>query len=372
MKKGEHIDKFFLWTTLSILIIGIFMFISASLGILPKSRSLFYSVIFTQVAFGLGGGLLAMYITYKIPYTFWKKYSLYFFVASIGLTLLVFVPGLGISHGGAERWVSFGSFSFQPVEFLKLSFIMYFSAWLAWYKSRNKDMKTGLLVFCGLFLLVAFILLKQPDTKSLILLLLAGVPMLFIAGLDWKYIALVFVGVLVGFAMLVFFKPYLWERVNTFINPKNDLKGSSYQINQSLIAIGSGKLLGRGYGQSVQKFSYLPEPQGDSIFAVIGEEFGFVGTTVIVILFLIFALRGLRIANRAPDMFSRLLVIGIVILIVAQSYLNIAALTGVFPLTGVPLVFISHGGTSLLFSLAAVGIVLQISKHRIALQKTTK
>ena len=162
----------------------------------------------------------------------------------------------------------------------------------------------------------------------------------------------------------VAFTPYLQQRVKTFIDPAQDPRGSSYQIQQSLIALGSGGIVGRGFGQSIQKFNYLPEPQGDSIFAVLGEEMGFVGTISIIILYCIFALRGFRIANNSPDLFSRLLVSGIVILITVQSFMHIAAITGVFPLTGVPLVFMSHGGTSLMIYLIAVGVVLQISKSQ--------
>jgi cell division protein FtsW len=193
--------------------------------------------------------------------------------------------------------------------------------------------------------------------------------MFFVSGIEWKYLAGIFVIGVVGFAILVAFKPYLFERVKTFLDPSHDPQGSSYQAQQSLIAIGSGGFFGRGFGQSIEKFSYLPEPQGDSIFSVIGEEFGFIGTSLVVLLFVAFALRGLRIANRAPDQFSRLLVIGIVILFITQSFLNIAALIGVFPLTGVPLVFISQGGTSLMFALAGIGIILQVSKNSTAVAK---
>jgi len=152
--------------------------------------------------------------------------------------------------------------------------------------------------------------------------------------------------------------------VKTFIDPSQDPRGSSYQIQQSLIALGSGGILGRGFGQSIQKFSYLPEPQGDSIFAVLGEELGFVGAFITILLYSFFALRGLRIANNSPDLFSRLLVSGIVILIITQSFMNIASIIGVIPLTGVPLVFMSHGGTSLMIYLIAMGIVLNISKFQ--------
>ena len=211
--------------------------------------------------------------------------------------------------------------------------------------------------------IIAGILLKQPDTKSLILIVVTGSSMLLMAGTPWKYLISSFVGIGILFGSLVFFTPYLQDRVKTFINPSSDPRGSSYQIQQSLIAIGSGGILGRGLGQSIQKFSYLPEPQGDSIFAVIGEELGFVGGVSIIFLYIIFALRGLYIANRSPDQFSRLLVSGIVILITAQSFMNIASIVGVFPLTGVPLVFMSQGGTALMIYLASMGIVLQISKY---------
>jgi cell division protein FtsW len=189
--------------------------------------------------------------------------------------------------------------------------------------------------------------------------------MLFVSNVPMKYILGIGVSVILGLAVLVTFTPYLQERVQTFLDPSQDSQGSSWQIQQSLIAIGSGGTFGRGFGQSIQKFSYLPEPQGDSIFAVLGEELGFVGSIVVIILYGLFALRGLRVANNSPDLFSKLLVVGIVTMITAQSFMNIASITGVFPLTGVPLVFMSHGGTSLMIYLMAIGIVLQISKFQV-------
>jgi cell division protein FtsW len=166
------------------------------------------------------------------------------------------------------------------------------------------------------------------------------------------------------FVTLAFTTPYLHQRVETFLHPANDPTGSSYQLQQSLIAIGSGEVRGRGFGQSIQKFNYLPEPQGDSIFAVIGEEFGFIGSALIVLLYILFAMRGLWIARRSADSFSGLLAAGLVILITLQAFMNIASIVGLFPLTGVPLVFMSQGGTSLMISLGAIGIILGISKER--------
>ena len=213
--------------------------------------------------------------------------------------------------------------------------------------------------------IIALVLLKQPDTKSIILITTTSMVMLFVSGTPIKHIVGLFGGALIGFAILVYFTPYLQERVQTFINPSANSQTSSYQLQQSLIAVGSGGILGRGLGQSVQKFNYLPEPQGDSIFAVIGEELGFVGASLIVLLFVAFIFRGFRIATRnAPDSFSKLLVIGLVTIMTAQSFMNIASTTGVFPLTGVPLVFVSHGGTALLLSLGMVGIILNISRFQ--------
>ncbi len=363
MKKGE-IDKIFFGILITLVIIGAIMFTSASLGILAKNESKFYAVIFNQFVFGLAGGLVALYFGLKIPYKFWRTYSLPLFVASILITTLVFVPKLGSSHGGARRWVDIFGISFQPVEFLKIGFILYFAAWLSWVKGRIDDVRLSVLPLVILLSIIALILLKQPDTKSIILITITAICMLFVSGVKWKYILGLFGIALLGFFILVSFKPYLKERINTFINPSQNSSTSSYQLQQSLIAVGSGGIFGRGLGQSIQKFNYLPEPQGDSIFAVVGEELGFLGSIILILLYVAFALRGYRIAYHAPDSFSKLLVIGIITMITAQSFMNIASIIGVFPLTGVPLVFISHGGTALFLSLAMMGLVLNVSRFQ--------
>ena len=363
--KEKKVDKFFLTIVILLICLGVAMFISASLGFLTRNEKTFYSVLFTQLVLGLGIGLIGMYFSFKINYKNWRKYSLYIFLGSILITSLVFIPGLGWSHGGAERWIKLGPLgTFQPVELLKFGFIIYFAAWLSWAKNKVKDFKFSILPLIIMLGIIATVLLKQPDTKSLILIIITGLSMIFFANVPMKYIFGLFFVSIITLAVLVFYTPYLQKRVQTFIDPSNDPRGSSYQIQQSLIAIGSGGIFGHGFGQSVQKFNYLPEPQGDSIFAVLGEELGFIGTVFTILLYVFFALRGLRIANRSPDLFSRLLVCGIVILIAAQSFMNIASITGVIPLTGVPLVFMSQGGTSLMIYLIALGVVLQISKYQ--------
>lgn len=362
-KKQKPFDKYLFWIVIIIAGSGLLFFVSASLGILARSEDKFYGVLFNQIIFGFIGGLIALYFCTRIHYTFWRKYSFYIFIGALALTLAVFIPGIGFEHGGARRWISLGPVSFQPAEFLKIAFIIYFSAWLAWTRKRQEDVKFRIIPLVIMLGVVALALLRQPDTKSLILITVAACGMLFTSGVSWKKIIII-IGLGIGaIVFLAFVRPYVMERIKTFINPANDPRGSSYQLRQSLIAIGSGGTFGRGLGQSVQKFNYLPEPQGDSIFAVIGEEFGFLGTTILLILYVFFAIRGFKIALRAPDTFSRYLVVGLIVLLTAQSFLNIASLVGLFPLTGVPLVFISHGGTSLMIALAAVGIILNVSRY---------
>jgi len=362
MKKEQHIDKIFFGIVATLVFIGIIIFTSASLGILAKNPTKFYGVLFSQLVPGLLLGLIAMYLTSRIPYKFWREYSLIIFIISILLTILVFIPSIGLSHGGASRWISIFGISVQPVEFLKIAFVIYFASWLSWVKNKVRDIKFSILPLLIMLGIITAILLKQPDTKSVILIATTAIVMLFVSGAPWKKILLIFSVLIIAFVIFASFKPYLKERMKTFLNPSLDPSGSSYQLQQSLIAIGSGGIFGRGLGQSIQKFNYLPEPQGDSIFAVIGEELGFIGTVGLIILYLAFTFRGYRIGYYAPDSFSKLFTIGLITLFTAQAFMNIASIIGVFPLTGVPLVFISHGGTSLLITLASLGIVLNISK----------
>ena len=207
------------------------------------------------------------------------------------------------------------------------------------------------------------LLLLQPDHGTFLSIYASAVVMLIVAGIRWRDLAIL-VGIsIVLLAIIIAFKPYVLDRLTTFINPENDPYGSSYQVRQALIAIGSGGVVGKGFGQSVQKFSYLPEPIGDSIFAVLSEEFGFVGSFAVIAAFFVFAARGLMMATRSKDSFARLAIIGLVIMIVSQSFINIGTMLGVFPLTGVPLAFISHGGTALMFTLFEVGLILQLSRY---------
>ena len=314
--------------------------------------------------FGIVGGGIALFLTSQIFYRNWRKYAFYIFVATLILTLCVFIPGLGMEHGGAQRWIRLGGFSFQPAELLKIGFIIYMATWLSGVQKLIGTFRHGTLPFVGITAAVAVVMLLQPDTDTFLIMGVAATAMFITAGGSWRDVALMALAGVVLLAVLAFTRPYIMDRFTTFLDPASDPQGSGYQIQQSLIAIGSGGINGRGFGQSIQKFEYLPEPIGDSIFAVYSEEFGFIGSALLVILLAFFTFRGYKIASHATDLFGMLLVVGFMTLIVTQAFLNIAAMLALAPLMGLPLPFISHGGTALLATLASVGIVLNVSKYQ--------
>lgn len=359
----RSVDRILLTIVLCLLSAGLLIFFSASLGTLARSASKFDNLILSQLVFGLLGGGVAMYVTSRIKYQFWRRHAFWIFLATIGLALLVFVPGIGMEHGGARRWIDLGITTFQPGEALKFGVVVYIAAWFASFQKRVNSPLFGFLPFLIMLGITGGLLLAQPDTGTFMIAVAAGMAMLIAAGGRWRHIFLVIllgVGLIAGMAV---WKPYVRDRISTLIH-LDDFQGSGYQVRQSLIAIGSGEFFGKGFGQSVQKFNYLPEAQGDSIFAVAAEEFGFIGASLLVILYLLFALRGLWISAHAPDVFGGLLSVGIVILLTAQSFINIGSMLNLLPLTGVPLMFVSHGGTALLIAMAEVGILLNISRYR--------
>lgn len=358
------VDKWFLFCVLALVLCGFFVFTSASMGLLARNTATLSSVAFNHIVFGIVGGGLAALIMSKIHYRFWRKHAFWIFLATLIITLLVFIPHIGFKHGGAYRWILIGPFSFQPSELLKLGYLIYLAAWLSGMKDRVASMSKGIIPFLAISGVTGAILLAQPDTDTFMVMFAAGAAMLFAAGAKVRHLIIIaLIGVL-AVGILAWQRPYVMSRIKTFMDPSKDPQGSGYQIQQSLIAIGSGQIVGRGFGQSVQKFNFLPEPVGDSIFAVAAEEFGFAGSVLLILLISFFTLRGLKIGIKAPDSFGGLLTIGIVILIASQSFLNIGAMLGVMPLSGLPLIFVSQGGTAMLFALAGIGIVLNISKYQ--------
>jgi len=362
MAKHKKSDRILLIIITLILLFGLVIFFSASLGLLARDGARFGSVVSSQLGLGVvAGGIFAIIVS-NISYKKWGRYSFWIFLFTLILTLAVFIPGIGFSHGGARRWISIGNQTMQPAEFLKIAYIIYLSAWIANVKKKIKTKKYGLLPFLIISGSAAAVLLAQPDTGTTILMLGAGAAIYFMSGANLKHILVVgFMG-LIAIAILLLMKPYLLQRVTTYINPAADSLGAGYQIQQSLIAIGSGGIAGRGFGQSLQKFNYLPEPIGDSIFAVAAEEFGFIGAFILIFLFSALLFRGYQLSLRTRDTFGGLLMLGLVILITAQSFFNMAAMLGILPLSGLPLIFVSHGGTAMFFALFSVGIILNISK----------
>lgn len=359
----KPIDRFFLFSVGALTIVGFVIFLSASLGLLAQNGASFGTIALKQ-SISLTIGIVLFFVFSRIKYARIRKYAFFVFLGSIIVNLLLFIPNLTLYHGGASRWVDIGFVSFQPSEFLKIAFIIYIAAWANFAKDRIKSMKFGLLPYLMVTGILSLLLLAQSDTDTLVIIGFTGMVMLVIAGLPWKHAVLAVALFAIGLGAVIWFRPYALERVKTYLDHGNDSQGAGYQINQSLIAIGSGQLAGRGFGQSVQKFGYLPEPIGDSIFAVAAEEFGFIGSIVLLALYVSLAISSFRIGTRAPDTFGGLLAIGISILIIIESFMNMAAMLGLIPLSGLPLLFVSHGGTALIIVLAASGIVANVSKYQ--------
>ncbi len=369
MPEKRTFDKTFAIIVAVLIALGFFLFISASLGLFAKEGGAqFSSIFFSQFVFGLGLGLVSLFTLSKIHYRKYKKYTLYIFLASLIVSCLVFVPGLGFEHNGAHRWLSIVGVSFQPAEFLKLAFVLYFATLLSAFKPKFNQWRYSILPISGLLFLVSIISYLQPDYGTLIIIGITAIAMLFASGVRLKHFFTIISLAIIGVIPIIYLKPYILQRLMTFFKPDGDLLGAGYQINQSLIAIGSGGFFGKGFGKSVQKFGSLPEAIGDSIFSVTAEEWGFIGASFLILLFFLFTYRGLKIATCSRDSFGGLLVVGLVILIASQSFVNMGSMLGVFPMIGMPLLFISHGGTALFFTLAEVGIILNVSKY----QKLTK
>lgn len=364
MNNQKGVDTTFLALVAILTATGFLIFLSAALGLLSRSGASYSSVVFSQFVLGIIGGGIALYVLSNVHYRIYRKHALLIFVFGLLATMSVFIPGLGMEHAGATRWIDLGFTTIQPSEFLKLAYIVYLGTWLSNMRKNVGDWKFGLGPFCAISGITGIVMLLQPDTDTFLILGTAGMAMFVVAGARMRDLAIITLAAGLLVALLAFTRPYVMERMLTFLDPAADPLGSGYQINQSLIAIGSGGITGRGFGQSIQKFEYLPEPIGDSIFAVYSEEFGLIGVTFLLTLFAALGVRGFMIASRAADMFGVLLVIGIMTTILTQAFLNIGAMLGVAPLSGLPLPFVSHGGTALFVTLAAMGIILNVSKFR--------
>src|SRR4030042_1484256 len=350
------------------LIVVIFLLIILGLVILSNASGIIsieikgnpYYYLIHQLLYGVGPGLIILFICQKINYKFWRKISLVIFFGSLVLMILVFIPGLGYYHAGAQRWFTWGPIFIQPSDFLKLGFVIYLSAFLS--KKENKKINT-LIPFLAIMILAGALLVFQPDAGTLGVIAIVGFVIYFLSGAKLYQWLAVLISYIIGFFALIKFFPYRMAGFMVFLHPNLDPKGISYQINQALIAIGSGGILGVGLGYSQQKYHYLPEPMGDSIFAIFAEEAGFIGAIIILSLFLLFGFKGLKISKKAPDDFGKLLAAGITSWLLIQALINISAITGLIPLTGVPLPFVSYGGSAFVAVLSGMGIPINISKY---------
>ena len=357
-------DRVFVVLVVVIVLLGFAIFSSASLGLLARESSSVSKDILFQAGLGLGLGFLALLIARAIPLSWFKVCAPYIYAGTLLLTALVFVPGIGLHAGGATRWISFGFTTVQPAEFMKIGFVLVLAWWLAPRARQLAKPRKGLYPFIGIVALPSILLIAQPNTSTMILLLVTGAMMFFSAGAPWRDFGILALIAVITLVAVVYARPHVAQRIKTFINPSENALTSGYQIQQSLIAIGSGGLLGRGFGQSVEKFNYLPEPEGDSIFAVFAEETGFVGASILLALFIALVARGIVIAGNSRDLFGGLVALGFSSIIILQAFINMGSMLGIIPLTGLPLPFISHGGTALMASLIMCGLILNVAAHK--------
>ena len=333
---------------------------SSNLGQKQFNDSSYY--VKHQLTYGFGIGFLLFCAALVLPYHRYERLAVPLLLVSLGLLLVVFTP-LGFSSGGALRWVRIGSLTIQPAEILKITFIIYLAAWFSKRKNRRSNLTQGFIPFIIMIGIIATLLLKQPSTSTVLILMSVALVMYFMSGAPWRYLCVFGLAGAIGFAAIIYFAPYRLERLSTFLHPEAQPLSSGYQLYQALLSIGSGGFSGVGYGKSIAKVYYLPEPIGDSIFAVIAEEFGFIGAMLLILAFCALVLRILFLARRCDDQFGKLLLVGFGSLIGIQAFVNMGAISGAIPLTGTPLPFISYGGTALLVFMTIAGILANISRY---------
>ena len=369
-----------LLTLISILIIwGMFTLATVSFHFSLEKYGNSWYYFLHQLLLGLLPGILAIFLIFRLNLKTLKKISIYLFGLNLILLILVFLPKIGVEIRGSKRWLNLGLILFQPSELLKITFLLYLSAWLSnkleFKKKKSLEFKKkpkkiswqAPLVFLIMLGILGIILVSQPDLSTLAIIFLASLSIYFVSSTPWWHSIPIVLGSGGIVALLIKFSPYRLARVLPLLNPQIDPLGIGYQLKQSLIAIGSGKLFGIGkgfsFGLSQQQFEFLPQPMTDSIFAIIGEETGFLGCSLLILLFLLFAWQGLKIGlNSSGNEFSKLLAVGITCWITFQAFLNIGGIIGILPLAGIPLPFFSYGSSHLITEMIGVGILLNISK----------
>ena len=361
-RSKQRADRLFLLLFGILVAFGLIMLTSASAptGYAKFADNFFF--IKKQLLFGLLPGLVLFLILARIKHTTLQRFSGLFYMFAITLLVLVFIPGVGVVINRSRSWLDVFGFSFQPSELAKLAIIIILAKLLS--EGRDlRDWKNGLLPVLALIAPAVLLVAAQPDVGTLSIMVVVIFAMLYLASTPKIYLVILGLMGVAAFAVLLLVSPYGVDRLTTFLHPELDPQGIGYQINQAHLAVGSGGFWGMGLGHSRQKFQYLPEVQADSIFAVIAEEMGMLVTSGLIILIVMITLRGFKIAKGAPDAFGRLLGAGIMIWFIWQSFLNIGTIVGLLPLTGVPLPFVSHGGSAMMIGLASIGIMASLSKE---------
>lgn len=361
--EGE-IDYTFLLMIVLLTSVGLIMMLSASAPAAAKRFSGSYHFFYRQFGAVLVG-LVAMFFISKIDYQRYKKWIPLFMIICEIMLVMVLIPHIGIDHNGSRRWLPGPGTEIQPSEFMKLAIAMFFALLIEQEKYDISKIK-GMLPFILWIGVTLVLMLMETHLSGAIVIAGIAVTVMVVGGAKIK--PFVITGVIVapiGVAAIKMFDPVRWSRIMSFMNPFSDLQGSGYQVAQGLYAIGSGGLFGRGLGQSIQKYSYLPEPYNDFIFAIVGEELGLIGSALIIGLFAALIMRGIRIAMNAPDKFSMLTATGIMAQIAIQVTLNIAVVTASVPNTGVSLPFFSYGGSAMIVLLCEMGILLNISRYSV-------
>lgn len=362
MNDKQAPDFLIIFVVVTLLTIGLIMILSASSirahNLYGDSYHLFKQQLISAII-----GIMAMIFFMGIDYHFYQEYAKLFLVFTVIVLGLVLIPGIGIVAGGSRRWLGFGSFRIQPSELAKLGIVFYISQFLAQKKKRLKSFFRGVLPVVIVLGIIFMLILLEPDLGTGITIAVTFFIMLYGAGIKFSHLFFLVGTAFPLFLLFIFSEDYRRERLFAFLNPWSDPLDTGYHIIQSLLALGSGGIFGVGLGNSRQKFLYLPEPGTDFIFAVLGEEFGLIGTLLILMLYFVLAWRGLKIALSVSDMFGSMLAIGLTSMIILQAFINIGVVTASMPVTGITLPFISYGGTSLVIMLSGIGILLNISRH---------
>lgn len=358
-------DPVLLLAVVGLTLFGFVMVASASSVIAEQFHQDPYFFLKHQLLFGGGFGFVTLLIGFFVPYYRWRLFALPGIVIALILLVLVFVPALRVSYGGASRWIGLGPITIQPTEFTKLAIIVYLAALLERKGDDVRSFRVGVVPFLVITGVISFLIMLQPDMGTLFIITAIAGTMVFVAGFRLRHLLLFVAGGAALFVILLNTARYRLARIIVYLHPELDPQGIGYQINQALLAVGTGGLWGLGFGRSRQKYFFLPEPAGDSIFAIISEELGFVRSTLLIGVFVLIAVRGFTIARRSPDVFGRLLASGITVWIIFQAFINMGSIVGLTPLTGVPLPFVSYGGSALATLLFATGILLNVSKYTV-------